>query len=256
MRAKGDCLVVSMLVLLLILASGRELLAQSSAEVLKQHLAKLATVKDMWLKGEVQDARKNKFQAELWLKGPDKLRLKLTGPSLGKDVEELFVMDGTNLWAHIKVPNAPLVYKMDQKVFLAGKPGGLNSLLQVDRTKAIKTLREECNIAIGFSVRIAGKTMAVLNARTKDTVKYDPKDLMQASLPPVKTVKLYIDKEGWMLYRVDLYPEKSRLPMLSVSIKELKTNTNLKDDLFKFTPPADTQVLDLTELFKLMGKKP
>jgi outer membrane lipoprotein-sorting protein len=235
----------------LLLAAFEARAQMSSAEVLAGYQAKLDTIKDMWLKGEAQTVKGEKFQAEAWLKFPNKLKLKVTG-ALGRASEETFVMDGTTVWGQVSFAGGAVVYKMDQKLFEKARPGGLNSLAQVDLNKALETLKKECAVAIGFSVRVDGKTMHVLNARTKPTVTYDPKDLMQASMPQVKNIRIYIDKEDMLLYRVDLLSTDIK-PFLSITAREVKTNTGIQETVFKYSPPSGAAVLDLTKLFKLKG---
>ena len=244
-------LAVALAVVLLLFACFEARAQMSSAEVLAGYQAKLDTIKDMWLKSEIQNAKGEKFQAEVWLKLPNKLKLKITG-ALDRATQETFVMDGTTFWGQVTFAGGTVVYKMDQKLFEKAKPGGLNSLAQVDLRKALQVLKQECAVAIGFSVRVDGKTMHVLNARTKPTVKYDPKDLIQASLPQVKSIKLYVNKEDMLLYRVGLFGTDIK-PFLTITAQEVKTNTALEDTLFKYTPPKGAAVLDLTKLLKLKG---
>jgi chaperone LolA len=77
--------------------------------------------------------------------------------------------------------------------------------------------------------------------------KISGSDVYVLSLKPresgyVKSAKLWVGKEDWMIKKIYIVTEESTL---SYSVKNIQTNTGLSNSKFTFTPPEGTEVIDM-----------
>ena len=73
------------------------------------------------------------------------------------------------------------------------------------------------------------------------------KEVYVLSLKPresgyVKSAKLRVGKDDWMIKKIDIVTEESTL---SYSVKNIQTNTGLANSKFTFTAPEGTEVIDM-----------
>ncbi len=81
------------------------------------------------------------------------------------------------------------------------------------------------------------------------SVQQGEKKLLQLKLTPkddrsfVKTVRLWVEPDTWMVRKVTIVDVNETETVYTVN--ELRLNTNVKDQSFRFEPPPGTDVVDL-----------
>lgn len=58
----------------------------------------------------------------------------------------------------------------------------------------------------------------------------------------VKSAKLWVGKDDWMIKKIHIITEESSL---TYSVKNIQTNTDISNSKFTFTPPEGTEVIDM-----------
>ncbi|MCI0450151.1 MAG: outer membrane lipoprotein chaperone LolA [Chlorobi bacterium] len=58
----------------------------------------------------------------------------------------------------------------------------------------------------------------------------------------VKSAKLWVGKDDWMIKKIHIITEESSL---TYSVKNIQTNTGISNSKFTFTPPEGTEVIDM-----------
>ena len=79
------------------------------------------------------------------------------------------------------------------------------------------------------------------------TEKMSGTDVYVLTLKPresgyVKSAKLWVGKDDWMIKKIYIVTEESTL---TYSVKNIQTNTGLSNSKFSFTPPEGTEVIDM-----------
>jgi outer membrane lipoprotein-sorting protein len=59
----------------------------------------------------------------------------------------------------------------------------------------------------------------------------------------VKWMKIWIDREDWLMQKVQMEDISDNITTYAIS--DIKLNTNLADSIFQFLPPKNVEVIDL-----------
>ncbi len=155
-------------------------------------------------------------------KKPNRHRLEFLAPAELKG--QLTVFDGETMWTYSPLDKEVLVFDQageevvgqDQRSLISGV---LDSVRSAESVKA--TGRG----------RIEGRSAYILEV-TPSTPKGD--DL-------VSLLKVWVDGATWLPLKVEAYNGAGKV-VSSALYKDVKVNSGLADDLFKFTPPQGTMV--------------
>ncbi|MBM4161865.1 MAG: outer membrane lipoprotein chaperone LolA [Ignavibacteria bacterium] len=151
------------------------------------------------------------FAGTLTMKKPSKYRI--------VSEHQTFVTDGSTVWAYSPVNKQVLIdrYKENENTlspeqFLLNLPANYYStLLGGERS--------------GDSYLI--------------TLKLVPKDDQSF----VKSMKVWVEEGSWMVRKVEMVDVNDTEK--TYTVQDVRINTNVRDDVFAFTPPPGTEVVDL-----------
>lgn len=161
------------------------------------------------LSGMTQEA-----SGRLFLKWPGRMRWEYEKPE-----SRLFLIDGKTLWS----------YSPSERQAIAQDVSGVLTTSPIGILFGMSSLRRD------FQVR------PIVHAGTKES----PESLLE--LTPkgkglaFKRVILGVDRDSFLIQRLtvfDLYDNTT-----TVELSRQQVNTNLKDDLFRFSPPPGTEVI-------------
>ncbi|MBI3585901.1 MAG: outer membrane lipoprotein chaperone LolA [Ignavibacteriales bacterium] len=151
------------------------------------------------------------FAGTLTMKKPKKYRV--------ESEHQTLITDGSTVWAYSPVNKQVLVdrYKENQ-----------NSLSPEQ-----------------FLLNLPSNYYATLLEKDKESnqrfvlLKLVPKDDQSF----VKSMKVWVEEGSWVVRKVEIVDVNDT--ETTYEIKEIKLNTHVKDSTFAFTPPSDTEVVDL-----------
>ncbi|MBI3789205.1 MAG: outer membrane lipoprotein chaperone LolA [Ignavibacteriales bacterium] len=151
------------------------------------------------------------FAGTLIMKKPRKFRV--------ESEHQTLITDGSTVWAYSPVNKQVLIdhYKENQnsfspEQFLLKLPSNYYaSLLEKDKESNHKLM----------------------------TLKLVPKDDQSF----VKSMKVWVEEGSWVVRKVEIIDVNDT--ETTYEVKEVKFNTNVKDNAFAFTPPSGTEVVDL-----------
>lgn len=151
------------------------------------------------------------FAGTLTMKKPKKYRV--------ESEHQTLITDGSTVWAYSPVNKQVLVdrYKENQNSlspehFLLNLPSNYYAtLLEKDKESNHKLI----------------------------TLKLVPKDDQSF----VKSMKVWVEEGSWVVRKVEIIDVNDT--ETTYEVKEVKFNTNVKDNAFAFTPPSGTEVVDL-----------
>lgn len=151
------------------------------------------------------------FEGTLIVKKPKSYRI--------ESEHQVLVTDGTTVWAYSPVNKQVIIdnYKENQNTITPDQ-----FLLNIPSQYYATVLGKE---------KEKDQTLAVLKLIPKDDRSF------------VQSVKLWIDTGTWMITRVVIVDVNET--ETSYTVKSAKFNTNVKEKMFIFTPPADADVVDV-----------
>ncbi|MHB0885294.1 MAG: outer membrane lipoprotein-sorting protein [Bacillota bacterium] len=155
-------------------------------------------------------------------KKPDRHRLEFLAPAELKG--QLTVFNGQTMWTYSPSDNEVLVFTQAGEEVVGQDQRSLISGV-LDSLKSAESVR-----AAGRG-RIEGRFAYILEV-TPATPKGD--DL-------VSLLKVWVDRATWLPLKVETYNGAGKL-VSSALYKDVKENSGLADDLFKFTPPQGANV--------------
>lgn len=151
------------------------------------------------------------FDGAMTMKKPNKYRI--------ESEHQTFVTDGSTVWAYSPV----------------------NKQVLIDRYKENEnTLSPELfllNLPTNYYSTILGGERS--GEAYLITLKLVPKDDQSF----VKSMKLWVEEGSWVVRKVEMVDVNDTEK--TYSVQDVKTNTNVKDSVFVFTPPPGTEVVDL-----------
>ena len=151
------------------------------------------------------------FAGTLIMKKPNKYKV--------ESEHQTFVTDGSTVWAYSPVNKQVLIDRFKEnentlspEQFLLNLPADYYSTLLAGER--------------------AGEAYLI-------TLKLVPKDDQSF----VKSMKVWVEEGSWIVRKVEIVDVNDTEK--TYTVQDVKINTNVKDDVFAFTPPPGTEVVDL-----------
>ncbi|MFH0796305.1 MAG: hypothetical protein V2A65_04520 [Candidatus Omnitrophota bacterium] len=196
-----------------------------------------------------------KMEGTVWQK--EKLfRMEMTMPagSMGAPTTEpmkmLMVFDGKTMWQLMPMMN------MVTKIDFASLEGKIKEGMMGSMSKPLYSLPE---VSYQISEKEKdGKGYYFLE--TTDIANFVQKSSMSGAgvnLPanmPFQGIGIWVNKTSSFPELTEFYSQEGKTVM-SVEMKNVKTNQNLSPELFTFKVPEGVQVMDMTEMMKKMAGK-
>lgn len=153
------------------------------------------------------------FVGTLRMKKPNKYRIESEYQTL--------VTDGSTVWSYSPVNNQVLIdrYRENQN--------------------SISPEKFLLNIPSAYYATLLGKEK--LGEVQTVTLKLVPKDDRSF----VKSVKVWVEEGTWVVQKVTIVDVNET--ETTYTLKSIKLNTNLKENIFTFVPPSGTEVVDLRQ---------
>ncbi|MDI6765602.1 MAG: outer membrane lipoprotein chaperone LolA [Bacteroidota bacterium] len=154
---------------------------------------------------------KQTFDGKLMMKKGNRYRIELE--------QETIVTDGKSVWLFNKLNNQTLIdkYKEDPASFTPDKV--------------------LVNVPMNYNAVLLGKEK--IDDKDMSILKFTPKN----EKIKIKWMKVWIDKEQWLMKKIQLLDAGNNL--ITYLVKELKINTGIPDSQFQFVAPAGVDVIDL-----------
>jgi chaperone LolA len=151
------------------------------------------------------------FSGTITMKKPNRYRI--------ESEHQTIVTDGSTVWAYSAANNQVIIdkYKENQN--------------------SVTPERFMLNLPANYYASLIGKE----KGKNGDLVilKLIPKDDRSF----VKSVRIWVEERNWMVRKIVIVDVNET--ETTYAIKDIKLNTNVKDKLFVFVPPAGAEVVDL-----------
>ncbi len=154
---------------------------------------------------------KQTFDGKLIMKKGNKYRIEME--------HETIVTDGESVWMFSKLNNQILIDKYKE------------DLASFTPDKILVNVPMNYNAVLLGNEKIDDKDVSIL--------KFTPKN----KKIKIKWMKVWIDKEQWLMKRIQLLDASENL--ISYLVKEVKYNSGIADSQFQFVSPAGVDVIDL-----------
>jgi len=172
---------------------------------------------------------------------PDRMRMKMTVPPQG---EMEIVSDGTTTWTYMPMMN--LVQKIDNAAIkqmpgMGGPPGGgqMN-----DPSKALEQLDPDTLRLVGEET-VDGQACYVFEGDLPEQARG-----MAPQFAPQK-MKVWLAQADSLSRKMEGYGSDGTT-MMTMTFANVKTNVQLAEDHFTFTPPPGAQVMDMSQAVQSM----
>ncbi|MCX7984709.1 MAG: outer membrane lipoprotein carrier protein LolA [Bacteroidetes bacterium] len=151
------------------------------------------------------------FEGTLIMKKPKCYRI--------ESEHQTLVTDGTTVWAYSPANKQVIIdhYRENQNT--------------ISPEQFLLTLPSQYYTTVLGKEKVKDQTLVILKLIPKDDRSF------------IQSVKLWIDTSTWMIMKV-LIADVNETET-TYSVKSAKFNTNVKEKLFIFIPPSDTDVVDL-----------
>jgi chaperone LolA len=151
------------------------------------------------------------FSGKLIMKKGNRYRIDLEGQTI--------VTDGKSVWSYNKANQQVLIDKYREN------PQSFSPDMVL------------VNIPENYTPTVIGKES--LSGHDVSIVKLTPK----SSKPVLKCMKVWVDREDWLLRKVQVLELSDNLTTYTIS--DIRLNTNVADSQFRFDPPEGTETIDL-----------
>lgn len=242
--------VVGLAILLAGLA--REISAADSQEILASAAAKISAYKS-WQADYVQQmdmlGGKMNLSGHLIARMPNEVRMELTMPIMGQTGQVTVVMGKDNiLWEDTIIAGKRHVIKMDMaQIDAAGvsvpgadSAGRMNPVAQLDQ------MRNNFDFRGLPRAELHGQPMHVLEGTWKSNVLASTQVQLVEQL--FERMRVYIGQEDGFIHKTEMFAKDSDEVAMAQEFMNIKFNQTYEDTAFKYTPPADIEVMDATEL--------
>lgn len=146
---------------------------------------------------------------------PDRFAMRFSNPQ-----GDLIVADGRSLWMYYPSTDAKQVIRSD--LAQSGQQVDLQREFLSDATARF-------NVVLTGSESVAGRPAQLLV-------------LTPRGQSPYRRVRLWVDQQDHLVRRFEILEQNESLRRLE--LRNIRTNSALSDDLFRFTPPPGTQVFE------------
>jgi outer membrane lipoprotein carrier protein len=154
-------------------------------------------------------------RGQLFVRKPDRILMRFTDPS-----GDVVVADGTHLWMYYPSTDARQVVRTS--VSQGGQGLDLQSEFLSNPTARYRAV-------LNGTESVGGRTAHVLT-------------LTPRAASPYQRVRIWVDAQDHLVRRFEITETNESVRRLELS--NLRPNTQVSEQLFRFTPPAGTQVFD------------
>jgi chaperone LolA len=151
------------------------------------------------------------FDGTMTMKKPNKYRI--------ESEHQTFVTDGSTVWSYSPVNRQVLIDRFKENE---------NTL---SPEQFLLNLPADYYSTILGGERSGGAFLIILKLVPKDDQSF------------VKSMKLWVEEGSWVVRRVEMIDVNDTEK--TYNVQDVKTNTNVNDSVFLFTPPPGTEVVDL-----------
>jgi outer membrane lipoprotein-sorting protein len=221
--------------------------------LIREKASQLKTVKANQTMSMAMMGQEITMTGEIMFAMPDKFRMEMQMPEVpaGKTV---VVSNGTTTWT--MMPQMNMVQKIDMKKVKEAMgeefemPGsGMGPGQSTPNFSNPFAEFKEGSVDYMKSEQVAGTECAVFEA--KPEVPENVRGQMEQFMP--KSVKIWIGKEDGML-RKQVFMNSQGEQMMEMTFDDITINPEIAEGTFEFTPSADAQVIDMTEMVINMSK--
>ncbi len=151
------------------------------------------------------------FSGTMTMKKPNRYRI--------ESEHQTIVTDGKTVWAYSVANNQVIIdkYKENQN--------------------SVTPEQFMLNLPANYYTSLLGKEKN--NSGELIILKLIPKDDRSF----VKSVKIWVEERNWMVRKIDIVDVNET--ETAYTVKDIKLNTNVKDKVFVFVPPAGAEIVDL-----------
>jgi len=173
---------------------------------------------------------------------PDKVRMTVTMPPQG---EMEMVSDGTTTWTYMPMMN--LVQKMDNAA-IKDMPGMRSPGQPInDPSKVLEQMNPDSLRYLGEEP-VDGQPCFVFEGEVSEQVR----KMGQQFIP--KTMKVWLAGADGLSRKIESHAADGAT-MMTMIFSNVKTNIDLLEDHFTFTPPPGAQVMDMSQAIQSMMKQ-
>ncbi|HTS18711.1 MAG TPA: hypothetical protein VMP11_14145 [Verrucomicrobiae bacterium] len=192
-------------------------------------------------------------------KAPHRVWMQLDMPIMGQHSEMTMVMgqDGV-MWQVMKMGSQQQIMKMDMNkvgsnaLAQAGVQG--NPLDQFDPAKQLVNTKAMCDFTMGASSDLDGQPMYVLDGKFKPATLSNPQLASMAST--IGKTRIFIGQNDGFVHRLEQYDKSQTNLVMAMEFKNIKFNPDVPDSTFVYQPPANAQVMDLTQMIQQRAATP
>jgi len=226
---------------------------KTAAEIFDFSSGKLASYKT-WSGDVVQTmnmmGREMTSSGTIIQKQPRRMRVMMDVPMGGQTVKMNMVLGGDGImWQESGMPGAPRVIKMDMVKVLsnvAARTGmKIDPLKAMDPSQQWSMNKEMMDYTLKGVQDLGGQPMYVLNGVWKQSALTN-QEIASVAAYLGKSV-VYVGAEDGFIHRFEQYAADGKTRVVAMEFTNLKFNQDVPDDVFKYQPPADAQVQDVTD---------
>jgi RNA polymerase sigma factor (sigma-70 family) len=190
------------------------------------------------------------------LASADSRLMKLDGTSkmMGMEVPLKVRSDGTNYWSEVKIPTGQvLVQKSAVVAAVPGKPGARKISKSRSLSYAFSELFERVDFVEAADGTLDGRDVHIISGLVKEAwanseTREDMVKVMGASmlddLATMQKVRLSVDKETFYMLKSEILDANDGI-LMCTHMTNVKINVPLDEKEFVYSPPNDSQVMDL-----------
>ena len=250
-RFRGLCLALA-----LVTAAAPAAELTDAAAVLKYAAAKNASYESYsaaFAQSLAMGATKMQLTGTIAFKRPAQMRLEMNGPP-----QRMVLVIGADqiLWQEVIIGGMTNVMKMDLQTVPTNHPAAAmlkDSFSRMDPKDQLDKANERYSFALLPATELHGQPMYVLTGELRADAKIAPSESVLTTLGKEQ---IFIGQQDGFLHRMEQFDKAGHTIVSSMEFTNIKLNTPLADNLFRYRPSPVANVIDMTQIILQMLSRP
>ena len=190
------------------------------------------------------------LQGQTWFKHPRYSRTEMQMPMIGSFGKMTIIMGGDGImWQQMDMLGQKKIMKIDMSVLasnISAKTGQtIDAIQNPDPARQWENSRKFMDFTLVKADKLDNQAVWVLDGTWNKEASRNP--VLAQQVAAVQTMRLFIGQQDGFTHRIEQLDKESK-PAISIEFVNVQFNPKLDDTMFQYKPPADTEVMDITDM--------